>query len=148
MNGDSDVAEHCLRPRGGHEERFVGADDAVADVVELALLLFVNDFEIRNSGLAVGAPVDDVGAAIDQPLLIEADESFAHCAREAGVHGEVLARPVDGGAEALHLVEDRAPVLLLPFPDTLRKASRPSFWREVLSAANCRSTIIWVAMPA
>ena len=36
VDGDGDVAEHGLRPRGGDEKRFVRADDAVGDGVELA----------------------------------------------------------------------------------------------------------------
>jgi hypothetical protein len=69
------------------------------------VLVVVGDFEVADGGLAAGTPVDDVGAAIDEALLVEADEGFADGDGEAVVHGEVLARPVDGGAEALHLVE-------------------------------------------
>ena len=95
------------------------------------------------------APVDDVSAAIDQALLMQADEGFAHGARQAGIHSEILARPVDGGAEALHLVEDGAPPYCsFQHQTRFKNASRPSLWREVFSSASWRSTIIWVAMPA
>ena len=70
MDGDGDVAEHGLRPRSGDEQRFVRADDAVGDGVQLAHLLFMNHFEVGDGGLAVRAPVDDVSAAIDQPLFM------------------------------------------------------------------------------
>jgi hypothetical protein len=43
----------------------------------MALLLLVDDFEVADGGLAARAPVDDVGAAIDEALLVEADEGFA-----------------------------------------------------------------------
>ena len=77
----------------------------------------MDDFEIADGGLAARAPVDDVRAAIDEALMIEADEGFADGDRQALVHGEVLAAPVDGDAEALHLFEDGAAVVLTPLPD-------------------------------
>ena len=76
-------------------------------------------FEIGDRGLAARAPVDDVLATIDQAFFIQADEDFADGVREILVHGEVLAVPVDGRAEALHLIEDGAAVELLPLPDAL-----------------------------
>ena len=78
-------------------------------------------FEIGNRGLVPGAPVHDVVPAIDQALFIKADEDFAHGVRKIFVHGEIFAVPVDGRAQPLHLVEDRAAVELLPFPDALDK---------------------------
>ena len=82
MNGDGGVAEHGLGARGGDGEKLAGvlaviAEDGVADLPEVALLLVVDHFEIADGGLAARAPVDDVGAAIDEALLVEADEGFA-----------------------------------------------------------------------
>src|SRR5207248_1630007 len=42
-------------------------------------------------------------------------------------HGEVLSLPVDGGAEALHLVEDGAAVELAPAPDALDEGFAAEF---------------------
>ena len=66
-----------------------------------------------------GAPVDDVRAAVDEALMVEADEGFAHGEGAGLVHGEVLAAPVDGDAEALHLLEDGSAVVTPPLPDAL-----------------------------
>ena len=66
-----------------------------------------------------GTPVDDVRAAVDEALVVEADEGFAHGNGEALVHGEVLAAPVDGDAEALHLLEDGSAVVTPPLPYAL-----------------------------
>ncbi len=93
--------------------------ERVTDVVELAEALFVLDFEVGDGGLDAGVPVDDVGSAVDEALLVEADEGFFDRDGEAVVHGEVFAGPVDGGAEALHLVENGSAVELAPAPDTL-----------------------------
>ena len=64
------------------------------------------------------------------------------------VHGEVLARPIDGGAEAPHLVGDGGAVLALPRPDPFGEGLAAEVLRSVPSLASWRSTIICVAMPA
>ncbi len=122
IHGHGDVAEHSLRAGGGDGEEFAGrADDRVANFPELAQLFFVGDFEVGDGGLAARAPVDDVGAAIDEAIFVEADEGFAHGDGKVVVHGEVLAGPVDGVADALHRGEDGAAVVLAPLPDALDK---------------------------
>ena len=50
---------------------------------------------------------------------MEADEGLSNSGGKVVVHGEVLAGPVDGGAEAAHLVGDGTAVLALPLPDAL-----------------------------
>jgi hypothetical protein len=119
VDGDGGVAEHRLGAGGGDDDRAGAVGEGIADGVELADALFVLDFEVGDGGLEDGVPVDDVRAAIDEALLVEADEGLAHGERELVVHGEVLALPVDGGAEALHLVGDGRAVLALPRPDAL-----------------------------
>ena len=91
--------------------------DAIADVPEMAFDGLVNGFEIGDGGLAARAPVDHVLAAIDQALFPEAHEGFANGAREACVHGEAFARPIDAGAFAADLLGDAAAVLFFPLPD-------------------------------
>ena len=79
----------------------------------------MDHFQVGDGGLAARAPIDDIGAAIDQPLFIEPDEGFAHGRGARAIHGEVFARPVDAGAQPPHLVEDGGAVMLLPLPDAL-----------------------------
>ena len=122
VHGDSDIAEHGFGPGGGDSEEFAGrTDDGVANFPELTLLFFVRDFEIADGGLTAGAPVDDVGAAIDEAVFVKADEGFAHGDGEVLVHGVVLARPVDGVADALHGGEDGAAVVAAPLADALNE---------------------------
>src|ERR1051325_3122122 len=116
---DGGVAEHRLGSRRGDHEKVVGADHPITDVVEAALRLFVNNFEIGDSRLAARAPVHDVLAAIDQAVFIERDEDLAHRAREARIEREALARPVARGPQAQHLLLDGVAALSLPFPDLL-----------------------------
>jgi hypothetical protein len=95
------------------------ADDGIANLPQLSGHVFVLHFEIGDGRAAARAPVHDVLAAIDQAVFIEADEHLAHGARKIFVHGEIFAVPVDGCAEALHLVEDGAAVELFPLPHAL-----------------------------
>ncbi len=106
IDGYGDVAEHGFGARGGDDDGAGAVGEGIADVVELAEAVFVRDFEVGDGGLLDGVPVDDVGAAVDEALLVEADEGFLDGDVEAVVHGEELAGPVDGGAEAAHLVGD------------------------------------------
>ena len=120
VHGHGRVAQHGLGPGGGDGDAAGAVREGVADVVEVAVDLLVLDLEVGQRRVAAGAPVDDVVAAVDQPLVVELDEDLAHRAREPLVHGEALALPVAGGAQALELVDDGAAVLLAPLPDLAR----------------------------
>ena len=75
----------------------------------------------------MGVPIHQPLAAIDQALLVhvheDLDDGIVEIALLAGGrigrarHGEGLAVPVAGGAEALQLTDDRAAGLLLLLPD-------------------------------
>ena len=119
--GDGRIAQHGLRPRGRDGDEFICADNRIANLPQLSDHVFVLDFEIGDRGLMPGTPVHDVISAINQAFFIQADEHLAHGVRKIFVHGEVLAIPVDRSAEALHLVENRAAIKLLPFPDALNE---------------------------
>ena len=111
------VAQHRLRPRRRHRhEAPFQALHRVADVPQLALRLDVHDFQIRQRRVAPRAPVHHVRAAVNQSLRIEPHERFAHRPRQPRVHREAVARPVARVADALHLLENRSAVLLLPLP--------------------------------
>jgi hypothetical protein len=85
-------------------------------VPKTSLGLGVLDFQVGEGGLAARAPVDHVLAAVDETLFVEADEDFAHRAREAGIEGEALAAPVAACSQADHLALDAIAILRLPFP--------------------------------
>ncbi len=115
--GDGGVTEHGLGARGGDDDGARTVGEVVADMEEGADALFVLNFKIGDGGAEDRVPVDDVGAAVDEALSVEPNERFLDRDAEAVVHGEVLARPVDAGTEAAHLVGNSRAVLLLPLPD-------------------------------
>src|SRR5271157_5963893 len=125
VHRDRRVAQHRLRARGRYRNKFIGSNDGIPDLPKLPRDVFVLHFEIRNRRLASRTPVHDVLSAINQPLFIQPDEHLAHRMRKVLVHGEVLASPIDRRAQPLHLVEDRAAILALPFPDALHKFFAP-----------------------
>jgi hypothetical protein len=90
-------------------------------VPDLTLRLLVLDLEIGERREAARAPVDEPLGAIDQPLVIETHEGFAHRHREPLVHGEARAIPIEGRAHDLELLVDAVAVLLLPRPDAREK---------------------------
>ncbi len=120
MNRHRGVPEHGLRTGGGHYN-LAAPGQGIGDVVDAALLLLVLHFQVRQGGLAAGAPVDDVVPAIDQALFKKPDEDLPHRPGQALVHGEALPAPVHGGAHGLDLVQDLVPVFLAPLPDPAHK---------------------------
>src|SRR5690606_19672147 len=93
----------------------------VAEGPEAPLFLLVLHLDVREGGLAPGAPVDDVVPLVDQALPVKVDEDVAHRPGAALIHGEALPLPVARGAQALQLLEDPPAVVVLPLPDPLHK---------------------------
>ena len=121
LRGDSDarVAEHGLGARGGDDDVILAVDrlgQRVAQVPQVALLVLILGLVVRDSGGAVGAPVDDALAAVNQTIVVPVAEDLAHGLGIVLVHGEALVVEVDGAAHALDLLDDDAAVLVGPIP--------------------------------
>ena len=120
MDRDRGIAEHGLGPgRGDHDVAVRHALDRVADVPEVAVDLGRLDLEIRDRGLQRAVPVDQPLVLVDQAVAIEVDEYLPDRGGQALVHGEAIARPVGGRAQAVQLLADDAARLRLPLPDQL-----------------------------
>ena len=90
----------------------------------MAVLFLIFHLGVGNGGLAVGAPVDDALAAVNQALFIQADKHLAHRLGAALVQSEAFAVPVAGGAELFQLLNNAAAVFLLPLPGAFQKSRR------------------------
>ena len=121
MDGDAGVAQHRLGTGGGDDELLIRVLDRVADVPEVTGHVLVLNLGVGERRAAVGAPVDDAAALIDQALVIELAERLTHGPGAYLVHGEAVALPVAGGAETLLLLDDAVAVLVLPVPDALEE---------------------------
>ena len=118
-HGDARVAEHGLGTRGGHDDVLLAVDglgERVAQVPQVAVLLLVLRLVVGDGGGAVGAPVDDALAAVDQAVMVPIAEDAAHGLGVLIVHGEALALEVDGASHALDLLDDGTTVLVRPVP--------------------------------
>src|SRR5439155_16048136 len=89
----------------------------IADVVQLAV-------DVLGFGLLVGqrreaarAPMDDPMAAVNESLLPQAHEHFAHRPRVGRVEGEPRPGPITGRADHLELLENRRAGLAYEHPD-------------------------------
>ena len=121
VHRDGRIAEHRLGTRGRDHEEFAGrAVDLVGELEEFAVGAFlVLDLEIGERRAALGAPVDEARRSVDEAGLVEAHERLGDRDGQVGVHRELGALPVGGGAEHALLLRDRAAALGLPLPDAL-----------------------------
>ena len=71
------IAEHGLRTGGGNLHILVLALYLIADVPQMSGLGLMLHLDVRNSGVAVRAPVGNACPLIDKPLLIQADKNLA-----------------------------------------------------------------------
>ena len=118
------VAEHGLGARGGNDDVVLAVDrlsQRVAQVPQVALLVLVLGLVVRDGGGAVGAPVDDALAAVNQTVVVPVAEDLAHGLGIVLVHGEALVVEVDGAAHTLDLLDDDAAVLVGPIPASVDK---------------------------
>ena len=118
MHRHCGIAEHRLRPGGRHNDRpAIVALDRIADVPEVPAHLAALHLEVRDRRAEGRVPVHQPLGADDQPLPVQRDEGLAHRVRQAVIHGEAFALPVQRGAEPAELPGDLAAGLRLPVPD-------------------------------
>ena len=125
VHGDAGVAQHGLGTGSGDDEVAGAVGERVADVPEVARLVDVLDLRVGERGGALGTPVDDSLALVDELFLIKVNEGLAHGAGAGIVHGEALALPVAGGAEGLELLDYPVAVFVLPGPDLVQELFAP-----------------------
>ena len=92
-DGNACVAEHGLGARGSDDDVVLAVDrlgQRVAQVPQVALLVLILGLVVRDGGGAVGAPVDDALAAVDQAVVVPVAEDLTHGLGIVLVHGEAL----------------------------------------------------------
>ena len=88
----------------------------IAEMVEMALGIAVDNLVVRYGGMCHGIPVDHAVAVIDQPLLVEIHECGRNGVAQCRLHGKLGTVPVAGCSELTKLLENDAAVLLFPLP--------------------------------
>ena len=121
IDAHAGVAQHGFGS-GGRHDRLTGAvGQGVTDVPQVTGLVHILHLGVRQGGDAVGTPVDDAAALVDQTLFVQGDEDLPHGLGAALVHGEPGALPVAAGTQLLLLLHDAVAILVLPVPYTLQE---------------------------
>ncbi len=116
MHCDCGIAEHRLRAGGRDLEHPVSPRNRVIDMPEVPRFFLVGDLCFGDRGFAVGAPVDNPFAAVDQALFIEIDEHLLDRLVAALIHREPLTFPIAGGTQLFQLADNPPAILFFPFP--------------------------------
>ena len=121
VDAHAGVAQHGLGTGGCHDHLTGAVSQRVADVPQMTGLVHILHLGVGQGGDAVGTPVDNAAALVDQTLFVQGDEDLPHGLGAALVHGEPCALPVAAGAQLLLLLHDAVAILVLPVPDTLQE---------------------------
>ena len=121
VHGYAGIAHHGLGPGGGDDQVAGAVGQGIADIPQVAGLVHVLHLGVREGGGAVGAPVDDAAALVDEALVVQLAEGLPDGLGAGVVHGEAGAGPVAGHAHLLLLGNDPVAVLLLPLPHPLEE---------------------------
>ena len=70
VDEDGGVAEHRLRSCGRDDKGFIGTHHIVFEIIELAFVVLVDDFDVAQSGSELWVPVDDFLTLVDEPFFI------------------------------------------------------------------------------
>jgi len=126
MHGDGRVAQHRLGARRCDDEMTGSVGQGITKVPQRAGLVFAGEhFQIGERGVKHRIPIDEALASVDEPFLVKAHKHFGDGAREAVVHREAIARPIDRVAESSFLTRNRVARLRLPFPHALHERFAP-----------------------
>src|SRR5271157_233343 len=90
IDGNCGVSQHCLRTRRSNRYKPVSFGKRIPDVVEMPLRLLMFYLHIGKRGLATRAPVDNVVAAVDEPLFIESDKNLTNGPGKPCIHGKTF----------------------------------------------------------
>ena len=119
--GNSSVAEHGFGTGRGDDHGLIAVSQVITDLPEAALDVSVFNFVISKGRMAAGTPVDDVFAAVDEPVAVQLDKNLAHGTGKAFVHGEAFAAPIAGGTELFELTDNSVTETVLPIPYSFKK---------------------------
>ena len=92
-------------------------DDGVLEIIEVSVDFLIFNLVVCERSLRHRVPVHQTLTTINETVLEQTEEGFAHGLGPRGVHREGGAVEVAGAAHRLELAEDRLLVLVLPALD-------------------------------
>ena len=90
MNSYCGITQHSLRTGGGDFNKFIAVLNGIFDMPEMSVLLFVNNFRIRNRSFADRTPVDNSGSLVNVSFLIKPYKYFFNSFGTAFIHGKTF----------------------------------------------------------
>ena len=93
------IAQQGLRSGGGQLQVAAAVLKGIAQVPEVTGLILVLHLCVRDRGQAVGAPVNDALAPVNQALIVQLAKDLAHGLAASFVQSKTLPIPVAGGAK-------------------------------------------------
>jgi len=116
------IGQHRFGPGGGDDQVIRAVSRAhtirqrITEPPEMPLNFAGFDLQIADRGFQLRIPVHQPFIAVDQPVIIQADEGFDYRLGEVRVHGELFTAPVHRTAQTAQLVGDGAAGFGFPFP--------------------------------
>ena len=134
MHTDCHIAEQGFGAGGGDGDAvpgfavaiFVGdglcaVNERIVDMPHVTVDFNGFDFEVGYCCAEHRIPVHQSFATVDQAVFVQSYEDFGYGLGHFFVHGEILARPVNGGAHAASLLADDVARLFFPLPHFFRE---------------------------
>ncbi|CAI8417385.1 MAG: Uncharacterised protein [Cyanobium sp. ARS6] len=87
----------------------------------MAIHLLHLHLQVTHRRTGGGTPVHEVFTAVDQPLLVQADEGLLHRFAQPLIQGEALSPPIHRVTQAPQLANDASTAFSLPLPGPLQK---------------------------
>ena len=126
INAYCSIGHDGFRTGGGNCEEFVrgiavAVGNDVAQMIEMALGILVDNLVVRNRRKCHRVPVDHAYALVNPAFLVEIHEGVDNGLAQFRLHGEAGAVPVAGCAKLTQLLKDNAAVLFFPLPSVLKE---------------------------
>ena len=121
VDSHTGIAHHGFGAGGRNHNIAAAIGKRITDIPQAAGLVRIFHLGIGQGGQAVGAPVDNTAALIDQSLVVQLAEGFAHGSGAALIHGETGPAPITGSTHFLLLLHNTVAVLFFPVPNALQE---------------------------
>ena len=123
-------------------------DEVVAHRPEAARRLLRDDLQVRDARPAAGAPVDQRLGAVGESLAVQTQERLADRLRRDIVHRETEPLPIERGAHAALLAENRLARFVDELPHRLEVLLAAQAGARLALPARILSSTYWAAMEA
>ena len=137
------ITKHGFRTGSSYLNVFVLALNLIANMPQMTGLSFMLHLNIRNSGVAIWAPVGNAGSLINQALFIKADKNLTDSLGTALVHSKTLSIPIQRGTQGTKLAHNTAAKLFLPIPNSLQELLSAQF---IAIGAFCPQSTLYLGL--